>query len=314
LRASPLRKAVPVVVTLAVLAALAAFLIRHRAHIAESYSLRPGAFLAIAALIAATLVLRSLAHQRLFGRLGVSASFRDWFALVTVSALSNYLPFSGGLLAKALYLKRVHDIPYRLFAVGQASLVLVIFATNGTVGLATLLLRLPESAAGVVGAAFALMIASGALVLIPERAGRRLGGQWFPWEATSAPEVRRAWPGVALLQVAVLLATAASLKLCFAMGSSDVPFAACLLFAASVVITRLVSITPGAIGIREFLIGGVAHLTGFDLRDAVIASTLSRSVEIAVVFGLGGAFTYSLTGKMASGNAQSAPEPPARLP
>ena len=309
-----MRKALPVLATLAVLVALAAFLAGHREHIAETHSLRPGAFLAIAALLAATLGLRSLAHQRLFGRLGVSASFRDWFALVTVIALSNYLPFSGGLVAKALYLKRVHAIPYRLFAVGQASLVLVIFASNGIVGLATLLLLLPESAAGVVGAAFALMIASGCLVLIPERAARRLGGRWFPWEATSAPAVRRAWPGVALLQVGILLATAASLKLCFAMGSSEVPFAACVLFAATVVITRLVSITPGAIGIREFLIGGVAHLTGFDLRDAVIASMLSRSVEIAVVFGLGGAFTYTLTGKMASGYPASAPERPARVP
>ena len=141
-----------------------------------------------------------------------------------------------------------------------------------------------------------------------------LGGRWFPWEATSAPAVRRAWPGVALLQVGILFATAASLKLCFAMGVSDVPFAACVLFAASAVITRLVSITPGAIGIREFLIGGLAHLMGFDLRDAVIASTLSRSVEIAVVFGLGGAFTYTLTGKLASSYARSAPEPPTRLP
>jgi uncharacterized membrane protein YbhN (UPF0104 family) len=308
-----LRKVVPAIVTLVVLAALAAFLVEHRAHIAETHSLRPGSFLAVAALIAATLGLRSLAHQRLFGRLGVSASLRDWFALVTVSALSNYLPFSGGLVAKALYLKRVHDIPYRLFAVGQASLVLAIFATNGAVGLATLLLRLPESAAGVVVAIFALMIASGALVLVPERAARRLGGRWFPWEATSAPAVRRAWPGVALLQVGILLATAASLKLCFSMGLSDVPFAACVLFAASAVITRLVSITPGAIGIREFLIGGLAHLTGFDLRDAVIASMLSRSVEIAVVFGLGTAFTYTLTGKMASSYARSAPEPPTRL-
>jgi uncharacterized membrane protein YbhN (UPF0104 family) len=311
---APLRKAVPIAVTLVVLAALGAFLVEERTHIAETYSLRPGAFLAIAALIAATLGLRSLAHQRLFGQLGVSASFRDWFSLVTVSALSNYLPFSGGVVAKALYLKRVHATPYSLFAVGHAWLALVIFATNGTVGLATLLLRVPESAAGVVGALFALMIASGALVLIPEQTARRLGGRWFPWEATSAPGVRRAWPGVALLQVGILLATAASLKLCFAMGLSDVPFSACILFAAAAVVTRLVSITPGAIGIREFLIGGLAHLTGFDLRDAVIASTLSRTVEIAVVFALGGALTYRLTGKMASRYTGPAAEPPIRLP
>ena len=62
----------------------------------------------------------------------------------------------------------------------------------------------------------------------------------------------------------------------------------------------VVAITPGAIGIREFLIGGLAYLTGFELRDAVIASTVTRTVEIAVVFALGGAFTHRLSDQVIS--------------
>ena len=51
----------------------------------------------------------------------------------------------------------------------------------------------------------------------------------------------------------------------------------------------------GALGVREFLIGGLAVLTGFDLRDAVIAATLARAAEILVVFVLGGVFTWRLS-------------------
>jgi hypothetical protein len=65
-------------------------------------------------------------------------------------------------------------------------------------------------------------------------------------------------------------------------------------------LTRLFSITPGAIGIREFLIGGLAYLTGFELRDAVIASTATRTVEVAVVFALGGLFTRRLSSQVIS--------------
>jgi uncharacterized membrane protein YbhN (UPF0104 family) len=93
----------------------------------------------------------------------------------------------------------------------------------------------------------------------------------------------------------MLLAAALGLKLCFAMGASAVGLAPCLLFTAAAVITRFVTIVPGALGVREFLIGGLALLIGFDLRDAVIASALMRAAEIAVVFVLGGVFTWSLS-------------------
>ena len=148
--------------------------------------------------------------------------------------------------------------------------------------------------------AFALMLGAGGLLFLPERAARGIAGRWLRWEAGTIEAVHSSSLAVVAVQVAVLLATAGSLQLGFSMGNADVGFGACVVFSASTVVTRLVSITPGALGVREFLVGGLALLTGFELRDAVIASTVTRLAEMLVIFSLGGVFSYTLTGQVAA--------------
>jgi hypothetical protein len=295
-----LRGVLPPALTAIVLALLAGFLWQSREHIAESFSLRPGYFVAVAALTVAILAVRGVANRLHFRSLGVNASTADWFRLVTVTAFTNYLPLSAGLVAKALFLKRVHDLPYQRFAVGQATLLLLVIATNGVIGLLLLLTVFPEHVFGVVGLGFAAMAGSGVLLALPEGVRERLRPTSFPLTASVDAGAPRSWPAVALCQVAMLLGTAVSLDLCFEMGESSVGLAACMVFSAATVLTRFVTIIPGALGVRELLIGGLAFLTGFDARDAVVASSLARSAEIVVVFALGAAFTFRLSGELAA--------------
>lgn len=296
---STLRTLLPLLLTAAVLSVLCGFLWQNRAYIAGSYSLRPGYFAVVAGLTLATLGVRGLANRLHFGALGVRASLGDWFRLVTVTSFTNYLPLSAGLVAKAIVLKRVHDMPYRQFAVAQASFSILIVATNGLIGLAVLALSFPAELWGVIGAGFGAMVAIGFVLVLPARLQERLSVSWFPFAANVGGHARRHWPGVIACQVAILCAAAASLMLCFAMGGSSMEFAPCLLFTAAAILTRFVTIVPGALGVREFLIGGLALLIGFDLRDAVVASTLMRAAEIVVVFALGGFFTFGLSGELA---------------
>jgi len=219
--------------TAAVLVALAVFLFQNRGYILETYSLQPRVFGTIALLVVATLGLRAVANRLLFGGLGVAASLFDWFRLICVVAFSNYLPLSAGLLAKAFFLKRVHAVPYRRFAVGQMSLLLMVFGTNGLVGLVTLALAMPSQLVGVIGLGFALMLASAGLLFLPLRARSWAGVRRLPWEPQALLGARRSWPGVALCQTGILLLGAASLYLCFGLGTSHVGFPACLLFTAA---------------------------------------------------------------------------------
>ena len=298
-----LRRWLPGVVTLAVIAVLSVFLWRNRGYIADSYSLRPGLFVVVAVLTVASLFVRGIANRLHFGALGVVASNVDWFRLVTVTSFTNYLPLAGGLVAKAVFLKRVHEMPFARFAVGQTTLLLVIVATNGGVGLIVLATAFRGALFGVVGLGFAAMLASGVLLVLPERLHQMVSGRFFPVATNVGPELRRAWPAVAACQVVIVLAMAASLRLCFQMGDAPVGFAACVLFNAAAVLTRFVTVVPGALGVREFLIGGLAVLTGFDLRDAVVASTLVRAAEILVIFVLGGIFTWSFSRDVADGHS-----------
>ena len=52
--------------------------------------------------------------------------------------------------------------------------------------------------------------------------------------------------------------------------------------------------------LQQFLIGSLAYLVGFDFRDAVIASTLSRVIEVTVILVLGGIYTFQLSRRMIS--------------
>ena len=58
---------------------------------------------------------RAVMNRLHFSALGVNASLRDWFRLVTMTSFTNYLPFSAGLVAKGLFLQRVHAMPIRRF-------------------------------------------------------------------------------------------------------------------------------------------------------------------------------------------------------
>ncbi len=297
---SVLQRWFPPVLTLAVLVVLSGFLYEHRSYIAESYSLRPGLFGAVAALTLLGLFARGIANRLHFHGLGVGASTADWFRLVTVTSFTNYLPLSAGLVAKAVILKRVYSLPFGQFAVGQTTLLVLIVATNGLVGLLLLGIHFPSQLSGVVGLGFGAMLAVGGLLILPHRLRELLSARWFPFAANVGPEARRNWPAVALCQLGMLFAAALGLKLCFAMGESNVGLDACLLFTSAAVLARFVTVVPGALGVREFLIGGLAVLTGFDLRDAVIASTLARAAEILVVFVLGGVFTWRLSDDLAA--------------
>jgi uncharacterized membrane protein YbhN (UPF0104 family) len=290
---SAVRRWLPGAASSLVLALLAAYLWRNRSFIVDTYALDPVVFVGVSALTLVGLALRAFANQLHFGGLGVRLTPLDWFRLITMTTFSNYLPLSAGLFAKALFLKRVHDVPYRRFAVGQTTLFVLVLATNGLTGLLILAVQFPEALFGVVGAGFAALTLSGALLFLPAAVQQKVTHEWFPLAEGVGPRANLA--PVAAVQLGMLGASSLSLLLCFGMGDGDVGLMACVLFNAAAVITRLITIVPGALGIREFLIGGLAALVGFDLRDAVVAATLARAAEIVVVFALGGAFTWSFS-------------------
>jgi len=294
----------PLLMTFGVLCLLGLFLLRNRERIARTYEFEPLHFVAVAALVALSLALRSVANQRLFGALGAAASWSRWFRLICVTSFSNLIP-SAGLVGKALFLKRVHDMPFATFGLGQLTFLLLILATNGAAGWLALVIFRPASRIGLVSAALLLMAVVPVVVLHLRRVPGFLRAR-LPADLSAVRASRPAWPAVVLLQLAMLGVGAAALSLCFDMGEQRVGYVACLVFVAAGALTRLVAITPGALGVRELLTAGIAQLLGADFANALVAVTLFRAVELAVVVALGGVFTYSISGDWVRGDSRSA--------
>ena len=283
-----------------VLGLLIYFLIQKWSYVGQNYTLRTIPVLVIAAFTFLLITVRGLANYLLFRSLAERASLLVWIALAAASSLVNYLPIPAGLIAKGFFLKRVHNLSYVRFAQGQAVIFVLFMLANGVVGLCTVLLWLGRTDAMAVVAAFALMIASTLPLLAPESAWGPLRHLIARMGGPLLRNSRASWPAIGLCQVAALFLLAGKLQLAFSFGPETPSYGACLVFSAMTIATRFISITPGALGVREFLIGGVAYVLDFDVADAVIASSIDRLIELIILAPLGGLSSWRLTRELAA--------------
>jgi uncharacterized protein (TIRG00374 family) len=100
-------------------------------------------------------------------------------------------------------------------------------------------------------------------------------------------------------QVLTTLLLAGRFWIAFRALSQDVTYAQCLLFSSATVLTRLVTIMPGGLGVREGIVAGVASVLGFDAGISAVAVGLDRLVATAVIVALGTVYTYILSNKAA---------------
>lgn len=84
-------------------------------------------------------------------------------------------------------------------------------------------------------------------------------------------------------------------QLGFGALSQHVPFAYLVILSSATILTQIVSITPGGLGIREGIVAGLALLLGFDASTSVAATTLDRLVGTTLTISIGIVYTYFLS-------------------
>jgi len=77
--------------------------------------------------------------------------------------------------------------------------------------------------------------------------------------------------------------------------SLHIPFLETILFGSATILTRLVNIIPGGIGITEGIVAGLGSLLGFDPIILAVAVGLDRIIATTVVLILGLFFSYTLS-------------------
>lgn len=294
------RRWLPPLVALLLLGAYLLYLALNWPRVRPLLDVSPGAIAALAGLVGVVFVSNGMINRFLYRALGVPIGVNEGIGLAAINSLANLLPISGGLVAKGLYLKQRYRLAYTPFLAATVALYVLFIGVNGLVGLGVLGGRAAVGldAPGALVAGFAFLAGTLLLLRLPiplppwERLaalvgrldqGRRLLGSNLPLSA--------ALVGLRLVQTAAM---AGRLYIAFRLLSQPIPYDLCLLLAAGAVLTQLVTLAPGGLGVQEAIIAALATLLGYDPALSVVVVGLDRLVELAIVLTLGGGYAAAL--------------------
>jgi uncharacterized membrane protein YbhN (UPF0104 family) len=311
---SKLKRYSPYILSIAVLLALIFYLHGNADRYQQLLDLSAGSLLLLAGLVLVFAFSKGLINYFFYRGLGVYLTLNEGIGLAAVNTLANQLPFAGGLIAKGVYLKQRHELAYTRFLSATLALYVCFVAANGAIGIAVLVYwKLVHQATvpTLLILGFSCMAASIFLLWLPidfsfisGKWGQRLAQLMDGWQVLS-----QNWPMVGRLiglQVFVTLLFAGRFWIAFHALSQDVTLAQCVLFSSANILTTLVTITPGGLGVREGIVAGVASLLGFEASVSVVAVGIDRLVSTLVIIALGAVYTYVLSKKVAT--AQPNPE------
>lgn len=261
-------------------------------------------FATLLVLVILTTLGNGLTNHYLYRALGAnSITVDESVGLAVIGTLANLLPFSGGLIAKGVYLKHNHSLAYTSFLSASAALYALFISNEGLIGIAGLgVIVLTQRIAvpsllllGFTGMMLSLSVFWVPLDHIPyphrwQGYVQKLEEGWLILRHRRALLVR-----LMVINTIIILIYAVRLWIVFHGLSQDVTLAQCLVFSAAAILTQIVAITPGGLGLREGIVAGIAHLFGFDVGVSIVAASIDHWFAIAIVFVLGIFYTYKLS-------------------
>ncbi len=249
------------------------------------------------------LMLREL--SRFFG---VRLTVLEWYGLPAVTTMGNYLtPVSGGLVARAVYLKQRYGLSYPRFLALLSSGYLVNFLVISAFGVFIALVRhgrdtriLPLGLFFLAALVVILFLLHRPIPL-PDGEGRV---QRFLRDVTSG------WPllksrgsligkliGLSLVNI---LLGGGSLWLAFDALGMPIPGVDAILLSLCQAFSLLVSITPGNLGLQEWIVSLSSGLLGYGLGAGLLAALLVRAVTVLFILSQGPLFSYLLSKELAA--------------
>lgn len=218
--------------------------------------------------------------------------------ITILSAIGNFFgPLLGGASIRAVYLKKYHNLSYSKFTATLMGYYLILFATNAVLAIVSLLFLPHTRQTNYILAFFGLWLC--VLVgLTFVRVPRRVQADQAHTKATGyfikvLREIEEGWR--------LLVGHKNMLAKLFALGGMNlaatyfisfvefqalhisVDFAALGLYTAIVATSLLLSITPGAIGIREAMLVLISSTLGITNHQIVQVAIIDRGVHFALL-------------------------------
>ncbi len=290
--ASPVRKLLPVVLAAAFIAYLVRTLWLRHAEIEHAFDLDWAELGAIVVLLMLSHLQRTFELNYMLRRLGVPERFADGLALTGAAMLLNYLPLSAGSVARAVVLRRRHDLRYTSY-VGTLMVGAVVNATVAAAcGLAAVL-ALSKRAVFTLPLVVPLagLTVAGALALSLPVGWAPRGPGFVAKKLRTLSEglalIRGRGEGLLVLFVSSLVKLGLNtlrLWLCFdALGIPVSPLAMTLIGSAAILMS-VVNLVPSNIGLRELVLGGLSAAIGYSPAMGVAAASLERVVALGYAF------------------------------
>ncbi len=228
---------------------------------------------------------------------------KEWIGLSFVTALGNYLtPFSGGMVARAGYLKRIHNLPLTKFAVLLASCYLIVFFGIAVVGLidslfimgtsAQLPWQIPVLFGCVAGGVAALVILPLPLISSNHMLLRKIGEALEGWKLIrkDKPLILR-FSGYTFLNI---FTNGLLFFIAYRSLGADILFSHALMISLIAVFSLLVNITPANLGIQEAVVSIASGGLGQGVGEGLVVVLLIRAATMLLVFTLGPFFVFAL--------------------
>lgn len=221
-------------------------------------------------------------------------SQRESFVVAVLTAIGNFFgPLFGGVGIRAIYLKKYHRLPYSKFTSTLIGYYQMMFQLNSLMAIVALLVLPHGSQTGYVMAVFGIwFIVLLGLALIKLPAKRRLA--WLSRSRLGALiikilyDIEDGWRlliskrkllfQMFVLAAANLLALYAVNYIEFLAFGIHVSAAAMALYTAIVQASMLLSITPGAVGLREAMLIIVAGTLGITNQQIIQVAILDRGI------------------------------------
>ncbi len=262
------------------------YIIDQRHRLAELFSLSPGDVFLLFLFTWGIIGSFGLINFLLYRRIRCPVTPVEGVVLATVNILGNLLPFSGGLIGKGVYLKQRHQLPYRRYLSATVALYILFMVANGLAGiLALAYLGVTDSwPAWYLFAGFACLVFPVVFFslpigrLVPQRLHNLVNKAHSGWAVISGSFSTVA--AIIVIRLAGTVLAAGRFWLLFGLFSQAIGFSHCIVFASGAMLTRLVGVTPGGLGVREAIVGGLSAALGFPFGLAVIVTVMDRLIGV----------------------------------
>ncbi len=238
-------------------------------------------------------------------RFDVKLAWREWVGLALVTTLGNYItPFSGGMLARATYLKVKYQLAYANFIALLGASYLITFTVASLIGIFSLVILNQWQTQTYLLAGFLILVFLGVLVVmvfpinwVPKNGNRLIQTVTAVLEGWQQLRTDREllWQLGLVTIVSMLLNGIAFWVAYQALGFNKVQFPEALLVSLSAVYSTILTITPGNVGIREAIVSLTSELINIGIGEGLLVALLIRLGTLVSVFSLGPIFSIWLT-------------------